>query len=197
MGIRDFYQLPIYLEYKKAHAQQSILIIQTQVSINFHDIHSIHDIYAELEHLLFLLYSLCPRIGHLHDNPREYTSYRQKSALYAEFLHDIRQLGHWISCCATHDPKELQEELKEFCDKLLTLYGQTVIALEKLLYRAQYYCKRAPFAYNTYCTSSCEEYFKACIYKVTTHDRLSSYFVDVACLFDQLRRTLSYIGKSY
>ena len=195
MGIRDFYQLPIYIEYKKLHKElheeQSALLIHTQTSIT-----TCHDIYAELEDLLFLLYSLCPNIDYLQEQPREYSSYTQKSTLYTELLYDMQQLGLWVSYCTTQDPKELQEELKEFCDQLLTLYGQTVTALEKLLYRTHYYCKRTPFAYNLYSNTTCEEHFKTCIYKVTTHDRLSIYFVDVACLFDQLRRTLAYYTKT-
>lgn len=184
MNMTDFYQLADYKIYQQIKKEWTDNLSNRQID-TLHDIQDINDKLEELEEQLLLLYVLCPRARQIHEH-KNYHSLTQKSQVYTELLQDMKQLCLYVSYCTHADP----ENLKELCDKLLTLYGQTVLSLEKLLYTTYRYFKRIPFTQGFYTNHACEEHFKNCIYAVTTRDHLSIYFVDVTCLFNQLRRTI-------
>jgi hypothetical protein len=148
------------------------------------------ELLEELEDILHLTYQAYYALKLARKFVNNYHSLAFKSNLYATLLIDLKQFAVHISWCSSNN----QEKLKEFCDKLLTLYGQTVIALEKLLYITLKHFKRIPFGRGLYSNYHSEVHFKSYIYKIITQDRLNIYFIDIACLFEQLRQKIAFFA---
>ncbi|MBA3954501.1 hypothetical protein H0X48_04245 [Candidatus Dependentiae bacterium] len=171
-----------YIKYERAKNQY----IHHVKSMHNNLLNTLTEVFEELEDILELAYKAYAAVQHIQAPRDKRACLQHKSNLHKLLLLDLKYL-------ATHVPNFSlihQEDLKELCDKLLTLYGKNTLALEWLLAleKKQFKTQYIPGQHASF---DCECHFKQCLYTVLSTDRTNIYFVDIECVFQLLRQKIA------
>ena len=164
--------------------------IKQVTSIHNNLLNTLQEVFEELEDILHLAHHAYTAVQRIQSAHNKRACLQHKSNLHTLLLLDLKHF-------ATHVPHFIvihPEDLKELCDRLLTLYGQNTLALEWLLALEKKHFK-AHYISGQHATFECASHFKNCFYKVLSTQNTDIYFIDIDCVFQLLRQKIATITR--